>query len=43
MSAKSKAKSVVKKTEQDLSKVEKDVVKGGRAVGSELKKIKKKV
>lgn len=43
MSAKSKAKKVVKKTEEDLSKVGKDVEKGGHAVGSELKKLRKKV
>jgi hypothetical protein len=43
MSAKNKAKNVVKKTEEDLSKVEKDVAKGGRAVGSKLKNLKKKV
>lgn len=43
MSAKSKTKKVVKKTEEDLSKVEKDVKKGGQKIGSELKKLKKKV
>ncbi len=38
MSAKSKARKAVKKTEVDLSKLGHDIAKGGKAVENELKK-----